>query len=73
MNFGFRYVSVGKKRVSKTIVVNGINYNILEIYNPVQNYYGKIYKALCMIEVKDEGIIENEGGATNTNSEGEWF
>lgn len=62
-----------QKRVSKTIVVNGINYNILEIYNPVQNYYGKIYKALCMIEVKDEGIIENEGGATNTNSEGEWF
>jgi hypothetical protein len=63
-----------QKVVSKTVAVDGIHYNIIETYNPVQNYYGKIYKAVCLIEVKDEGVLKQEESAgSNNNSDGEWF
>jgi hypothetical protein len=61
-----------QKVVSKTVSVDGIHYNIIETYNPVQNYYGKIYKAVCLIDVKDEGVLKKEDASSN-NSEGEWF
>ncbi len=60
-----------QKVVSKTVAVDGVHYNIIETYNPVQNYYGKIYKAICLIDIKDEGVLKKED--TGTNSEGEWF
>ena len=63
-----------QKVVSKTVAVDGIHYNIIETYNPVQNYYGKIYKAICLIDVKDEGVLKQEESAgPNNNSDGEWF
>nr|MCR5454511.1 GAF domain-containing protein [Bacteroidales bacterium] len=61
-----------QKVVSKTVSVDNVHYNIIETYNPVQNYYGKIYKAICLIEVKDEGVLRKED-AGNNNPEGEWF
>ena len=61
-----------QKVVSKTVAVDNVHYNIIETYNPVQNYYGKIYKAICLIDVKDEGILKKEDSGSN-NSEGEWF
>jgi len=61
-----------QKVVSKTVSVDNMHYNIIETYNPVQNYYGKIYKAICLIDVKDEGILKKEDAGVN-NSDGEWF
>ncbi len=61
-----------QKTVSKTVAVDGIHYNIIETYNPVQNYYGKIYKAVCLIDIKDEGVLKDEAVEDN-NSAGEWF
>lgn len=61
-----------KKVVSKTVAVDNIHYNIMETYNPVQNFYGKIYKAICLIEIKDEGVLRKEDTEVN-NPEGEWF
>jgi hypothetical protein len=61
-----------QKVVSKTVSVDNVHYNIIETYNPVQNYYGKIYKAICLIDVKDEGILKKEDAGVN-NSDGEWF
>jgi hypothetical protein len=61
-----------QKIVSKTVAVDGIHYNIIETYNPVQNYYGKIYKAVCLIDIKDEGVLKDEAVEDN-NSAGEWF
>ncbi len=68
-------VRLGRQKVvSKTIVVAGQSYNIMETYTPVQNYYGKIYKAVCLIEVADEGILKNEDSSVNvSNTDGEWF
>ncbi len=61
-----------QKVVSKTVAVDNVHYNIIETYNPVQNYYGKIYKAVCLIDIKDEGVLKKEESGSN-NSEGEWF
>ncbi|MCQ2973511.1 MAG: GAF domain-containing protein [Bacteroidales bacterium] len=38
-----------QKVVKKEIKINDVHYNIVESYNPVQNYYGKIYKVICLI------------------------
>ena len=64
-----------QKIVSKTIMVAGQSYNIIETYTPVQNFYGKIYKAICLIEVADEGILKSEEVAVTeaSNTDGEWF
>ncbi len=64
-----------QKVVSKTVAVEGVHYNIIETYNPVQNYYGKIYKAVCLIDVKDEGVLKKEesSSSASNNSDGEWF
>lgn len=37
-----------QKTVKKEIKVNDVHYNIEETFNPVQNYYGKIYKVICI-------------------------
>ena len=37
------------KTVKKEVKINNLHYTITELYNPVQNYYGKIYKVVCAI------------------------
>ncbi|MCQ2249749.1 MAG: GAF domain-containing protein [Bacteroidales bacterium] len=68
-----------QKVVSRTINIMGQSYNITETYSPVQNFYGKVFKVICLIDVSGEGIIRSESsasassGTTETNSDGEWF
>ena len=38
-----------QKTVKKHVKIGDIHYNLTETYNPVQNYYGKIYKVVCLI------------------------
>ena len=45
------------KTVNKTVKIGETLHTITETYTPVQNYYGKIYKVLCMIKPSDETII----------------
>ena len=37
------------KVVNKEVKIMNETYRIKEVYNPVQNYYGKIYKVVCFI------------------------
>lgn len=61
------------KIVNKTIRVENTTYNIVERYSPVQNYYGKIYKAICLIELSDSSIINPDSAAANSNDDGGEF
>ena len=38
-----------QKTVKKQVKIGDLHYNITETYNSVQNYYGKIYKVVCLI------------------------
>ncbi len=38
-----------QKVVKKEVKIGDTHYNLVENYNPVSNYYGKIYKVVCMI------------------------
>jgi len=70
---------LGRQRVvSKTINISGQSYNITENYTPVQNFYGKVFKVICLITIANEGIIRSEDnepsqGKDSANSDGEWF
>ncbi|MCQ2252606.1 MAG: GAF domain-containing protein [Bacteroidales bacterium] len=65
---------LGRPRVvTKTISLNEQSYNIVENYTPVQNYYGKVYKIICLITVAGEGVLHSEGASEIVNSDGEWF
>ncbi len=72
-------IRLGRQRmVSKTINISGQSYNITENYIPVQNFYGKVFKVLCLITSAGEGIIRSEDSASGkagnpANSDGEWF
>ena len=42
------------KLVTKEVKIMNDIYHIKEVYNPVQNYYGKIYKVICLIYDLDQ-------------------
>ncbi len=46
-----------QKKISKTVKIAEENYNIIETYCPVQNYYGKIYKVICLTDTLGVNII----------------
>ena len=66
-------VRLGRSRVvNKTIKINESTYTITETYAPVQNYYGKIYKIICLINVlSGETVIS--GKSDSDNGGGEFF
>ena len=48
-----------QKTVKKEVKINDTHYTLVESYNPVSNYYGKIYKVVCIIsDVKVLSTVE---------------
>ena len=48
-----------QKTVKKEVKINDVHYTLVESYNPVSNYYGKIYRVVCVIsDVKVLSTIE---------------
>ena len=54
------------KSVNKTVRIGEEEFTIKETYGPVQNYYGKIYKVVCLISEARENMVtsnaEQSGG-----------
>jgi hypothetical protein len=60
------------KSVNKTVKINESTFTITETYAPVQNYYGKIYKVICLINIlSGETVIRSK--TNESDSGGEFF
>ena len=60
------------KSVNKTVKINESTFTITETYAPVQNYYGKIYKVICIINIlSGESVIS--GKTSDSGGGGEFF
>ena len=55
-----------QKKISKTVKIAEENYNIIETYCPVQNYYGKIYKVICLTDTLGVNIIAEPPSSSPT-------
>jgi methyl-accepting chemotaxis protein len=63
-------IRLGKgRKVTKTVKINGNTYALTETYSPVQNYYGKIYKIICLFSLSEEGVIFSNGGEGHDGGE----